>query len=294
MFRSRPSLAADVLHDVFDMAVPAHHHVRLESGDLPDLTPTEYRADVVIGLVADDEPVLAVVVEVQLGRDRGKKWSWPVYLTTLRARLRCPTVLLVVCVDHAIATWCAEPIDIGHPGWVLSPTVLGPTVVPVITDVAQASRAPELAVLSAVAHPDHPERKLVHKALLAALEELDPEHYAHYSDIVLAALPDAARRELEAQMVMTKKYEYQSDFVRKYIFQGRLEGKAEGKAEGKTEGVAMAVLTFLDARDVKVLDVDRDRIIGCKDEKTLATWIRRATTAESIEDILVEDYYPQD
>jgi hypothetical protein len=30
--------------------------------------------------------VLGVVVEVQLSRDPDKRWSWPVYLTTLGAR----------------------------------------------------------------------------------------------------------------------------------------------------------------------------------------------------------------
>ena len=34
------------------------------------------------------------------------------------------------------------------------------------------------------------------------------------------------------------KYEYQSEFARRYVAQGRAEGKAEGKAEGRVEGKA--------------------------------------------------------
>jgi len=79
--------------------LPQFQHVRLESSDLTDLAPTEYRADAVITLAAADTSVLAVVVEAQLGRDKNKQWTWPVYLATLRARLKCPAVLLVVCVD---------------------------------------------------------------------------------------------------------------------------------------------------------------------------------------------------
>jgi hypothetical protein len=120
MFRNRPSLAAELLGGALGVDLPAYHVARLESGDLPDLTPTEYRADVVVALTNAETPVLAVVVEVQLGRDKGKRWSWPVYLATLRARLRCPAVLLVVCADNATAAWCAVPIELGHPGWTLS------------------------------------------------------------------------------------------------------------------------------------------------------------------------------
>ena len=74
--------------------------------------------------------MLAVVVEAQLGRDQDKQWTWPVYLITLRARLRCPTVLLVVCVEATTATWCATPIELGHPGFTLCPLVLGPDRMP--------------------------------------------------------------------------------------------------------------------------------------------------------------------
>ena len=41
------------------------------------------------------KPVLAVVAEVQLKEDKGKRRSWPDYLTGLHSRHRCPVVLLV-------------------------------------------------------------------------------------------------------------------------------------------------------------------------------------------------------
>jgi predicted transposase YdaD len=54
-----------------------------------------------------------------------------------------------------------------------------------------------------------------------------------YVDLVYASLSEAAREEL--QKMNSVKYEYQSEFARRYVAQGRVEGKAEGKAEGRAE-----------------------------------------------------------
>jgi hypothetical protein len=92
--------------------------------------------------------------------------------------------------------------------------------VPVVVDPVQATRVPELAVLSAMAHGTHPDREEIWHALLTALASVDQERSTRYSDVVLAALPAATRQQLEALMA-TRTYEYQSDFVRRYVFQGR-------------------------------------------------------------------------
>lgn len=258
------------------MDLPAYRQARVDPGECTDLTPTEYRADAVVALTAEQGPVLAVVVEVQLGRDGDKRWSWPVYLTTLRARLRCPTVLLVICVEVTTAAWCAAPIELGHPGARLTPLVLGPDRVPIVTELDDAGRVPELAVLSAMAHGPHPDRTGVLHALLGALAAVDEQRATLYSDVVLAALPVAARRYLEALM-SARTHEYQSEFVRRYVFQGRAEGKAEGEA--------IAVLSVLDARGIDVPDDARTRITGCADLDQLDAWVRRAATADSIHDL---------
>ncbi|MGQ0779348.1 MAG: hypothetical protein ACT4NY_33865, partial [Pseudonocardiales bacterium] len=281
MFRHRPSLAVELLAGVLGVDVPGYERVRVDPGECTDLTPTEYRADTVVVLLsAAGRPVLAVVVEVQLGRDGDKRWSWPVYLATLRARLRCPAVLLVVCVDAATASWCASPIELGHPGLRLVPLVLGPDRVPVVTEVADAVRAPELAVLSAMAHGGRPEGSWVLNALLGALEAVDEQRATLYSDVVLAALPVAARRYLEALMI-SRTHEYQSEFVRRYVFQGRTEGRTEGRAEGE----ATALLTVLHARGIDVPEDARTRIIECSDLEQLDAWVRRAVTAGSVDDL---------
>jgi hypothetical protein len=244
----------------------------LDAGELPDLRPTEYRADAVVVLAVADTPVLAVVVEVQLRRDHDKRWSWPVYLATLRARLRCPTVLLVVCVDTATAGWCAAPIELGHPGCRLSPLVVGPDRVPVVTDAGQAVDAPEPAVLSAMAHAAGPDRDEVLDALFGALSAVDPDRRDLYADVLLAVLPLAARRYLEALMA-TGTYEWQSDYSHRLI------------AKGQVEDEARAVLAVLDARGIDVPADARARITECTDVDQLDTWIRRAVTVGSVQEL---------
>lgn len=73
MVRQRPMVVADILTGALGMNLPDHLSARVESGDLTDLAPTEYRADTVVVLTATDSPVCAVVVEVQLGRDQDKR-----------------------------------------------------------------------------------------------------------------------------------------------------------------------------------------------------------------------------
>ncbi len=283
MFRNRPSLAAELLSGPLGVSLPPYRHAQVEPGELPDLVPTEYRADAVVTLTGDaGAPVLAVVVEVQLTRDRGKRWSWPVYLATLRARLRCPTTLLVLCPIDGIADWCAAPIDLGHPGWVLRPLVAGPDRIPVVTDPQEAARTPELAVLSAIAHGAGPEQDKVFHALLAGVNTIDDQHLTRYHDVVLAALPAAARHALEDMMTTTGTYyEYQSDFVRRHVNQGRAEGEVKGEAKGE----AKAVLAVLATRGIGVPDDARDRITSCTDLDQLETWIRRAVTISTIDDL---------
>lgn len=278
LFRQQPSLAAELLTRVLGLGLPAYEQVRVEPGDCTHVVPTEYRADVVV-LLAADVPVVAVVVEVQLNRDSDKQWSWPVYVTTLRARHRCPAALLVMCVDPAVATWCGAPIDIG-PGVHMVPTVIGPDRVPLIIDPGEAARAPEMAVLSALAHGGSPSHRDVLPALLGALEAVDDRRATLYADLVHLALPAAARRHLEA-LVSTGTYEPKSEFVRRYWREGRAEGRTEGRAKGE----ARAVLDVLNARGIAVPEQVRRQVAECTDLDQLDVWVRRAATAEKIEDL---------
>ncbi|HVW39899.1 MAG TPA: hypothetical protein VHC18_00980 [Amycolatopsis sp.] len=79
----------------------------------------------------------------------------------------------------------------------------------------------------------------------------------------------------------TRTYEYQSDFARKYFGQGRIEGLDEGRVEGE----ATALLDVLAARDITITDNARTRIHDCSDPELLRTWIRRAVTATTVDEL---------
>lgn len=272
MFRHRPSLAVDLLAGVLGVELPAHEGVRLEAAEAVDLFPAEYRADAVVVLSGAGAVVAAVVVEVQLARDRGKWWSWPQYVVSLRARLRCPPVLLVVCVDAVVAAWSATPIELGNPGARIPPSVLGPGLIPVVAKAGEAARSPELVVLSAMAHGGDPARSAVLDVLVGALALVETEHAVLYAELVLAALPSAARCHLEALM-STHTYEYLSEYALKFV------------AQGEAKGEAKAVLAVLEARGVMVSEDARTRIGECRDLDQLDAWVRRAVTVDSIEDL---------
>jgi hypothetical protein len=152
LFKNRPALGPELLTEALGVELPAYTEARLVSIDLTQIRPAEYRADAVVLLFDGDVPIWVVIIEVQLGIDDDKRFTWPEYSMGARAKYRCPAGLLVVAPQPDIAAWCAEPIETGIPGFVLTPPVLGRQAVPVVTDPAEAARRPELAVLSAMAH----------------------------------------------------------------------------------------------------------------------------------------------
>lgn len=225
LFRNRPSLTPELLREALHLDLPKFTEARIDSADLTDVQPAEYRADLVVRLL-DGVSVLGVVVEVQLSRDDCKQFAWPAYVATLRRRLKCPVCLLVVTVDEAIARWAAKPIEMGC-GNRFVPLVLGPSAVPEVTDEAQALSDPELAVLSAMAHgkdPDANKSAQIGLAAWRAVRDLDEDRSTMYVDIISHSLSEAARRAMQA--MDPRKYEYQSEFARRYVAQGEAKGRA--------------------------------------------------------------------
>jgi hypothetical protein len=290
LFRNRPTLAPELLQDALGFPLPPWSEARVESAELTEVVPTEYRADLVV-LLLDGKPIFAIVVEVQLSRDEDKRKTWPLYLTSLRSRVACPTALLVVAPDAAVARWCAQPIELGHPGFVLHPLVAGPSAIPLLMDEQAARRDPELAVLSAMAHGQAEVGPAIARTVMAAVEGLEAERVRLYVDLALSSLNEAARHALEALM-QRGTYEYQSDFARKYVAQGREEGRQEGLREGRHEGERAALFEVLDARGLQVDDAARQQILACMDLEQLKVWLRKAVTAESVQELFGHETAP--
>jgi hypothetical protein len=230
LFRKRPDLAPKLLGHALNAQLPEYSEARTDAADLTNIQPAEYRADLVV-VLSDQKPTLGIVVEVQLSTHADKRFSWPVYVTTLRARLRCPVFLLVVAPDENVARWAAEPIDLGG-GSVLKTWVLGAPVVSEVIDEEQARADPELAVLSSISYGrDADVEKAIRIAMAAqkASLSLDDERLRLYCDLILSSLSEAARREFPTMDL--SKYPYRSEFARHYVAQGLEQGRAEGRAE---------------------------------------------------------------
>lgn len=276
LFKNRPSLAPEILVEALGVSLPPYTEARLASPDLTEVQPAEYRADVVVVLLEGSRPVRVIIVEVQLSVVPRKRLSWPAYVTVSRAIHGCPTDLLVVAPDPSVAAWCAEPIEIGVPGFILRPPVLPRSSVPVVTEPEEAVRRPELGVLSAMAHGETDQGAAIAAAVLPAIRELDDDRAKLYYDLVYNSLNEAARREME----MIKDYEYQSDFAKKYVAQGRVEGRAEEAARN--------LLSVLRVRGIAVPDAVCERILAEKDPERLERWLDKAAVATSVNEVIDE------
>jgi len=102
----------------------------------------------------------------------------------------------------------------------------------------------------------------------------------------------AARAALE-KLMASGNYEFQSDFAKRFIAKGEARGRAEGESKGRVEGSAHAILHVLEARGVHVSDEARARILACTDEAQLATWLRKAAKATSIDQVLLGESQPR-
>jgi hypothetical protein len=267
LFRNRPSLAPELLRDALGVVLPEYTEARVDSADLTQVQPTEYRADLVV-LLLNGEPVLGIVVEVQLASDERKPFVWPVYVASLRARLECPVCLLVVTADEATARWAGRSVDLGGANR-FTPFVIGPSGVPWITSREQARQDPELAVLSAMAHgQDADVERSVQVAIAAQLASLglDEDRSRLYCDLVQHALSEGARRAL--RKMDPAKYEYQSEFAKRYLTQGIERGRAAGRIDllarqltqrfGPLSDTARARLT---AASIDELDAIGERVL---------------------------------
>jgi hypothetical protein len=70
-----PGLLTWLLEHLFGVKVPEYHHARARPTDVRVVVPRTYHADgMLLYCDAADQPVLAVVLEVQRGWDRTKRW----------------------------------------------------------------------------------------------------------------------------------------------------------------------------------------------------------------------------
>jgi hypothetical protein len=276
LLREHPELVLELLRAAFGIEHDGTIEVAPTTENLTHIQPPERRADLVLvvrppGSVAAS---YAAVVEVQLRPDPRKRWTWPVYQAVLRARLACPVALVVITLDEATARWCAVPIELDDNGSRVCPCVIGPALVPFVTDVERARRHPELGLLSVLAHRKEPIALELARTLIAALDHVDELRARWYVDIVLGFVDEAVRRALEAEM-HPEKYEFRSEFMRRIV--------AEGEQRGEARGEARALLKVLEARGLPISDDHRAIVLACSDQAQLEEWLTLAVHLDDVE-----------
>jgi hypothetical protein len=299
LFRESPRLAPMLLARTLGIELlPEDADIQVTSAEFADLDPPEYRADVVLRIPEDGDANdrdratrEVVIVEVQLDPDPLKHFTWPQYVTAARTRFRCPATLVVVAVDERVARWCAQPIALDRAGNVFGPVVIGPALIPVVTDDAEARTWPELAVLSVIAHGHETGSEVIGAAALAACDRLDSAQARLYADLIYSNLNEIARAALEALM-QQHNYTYQSDFAKKYFSQGIEEGKKEGRKEGRKEGIELGYRALLRKQlEQRFGELPADAMARLEeaDADALDTWGGRVLTATSLADVFAAE-----
>ncbi|MFD3688921.1 hypothetical protein ACFWTE_29360 [Nocardiopsis sp. NPDC058631] len=274
MFADAPDMAVGFLRDL-GVNVPDHDRSEVTSCDLGHVDPVERRSDVAImlrgpGPQGRSDNLMGIVVEVQRDQKERKRFTWPEYVAALRSRHECPVTLLVVCPKQSVADWYAEPIHLGHPGFVLRPLVVGPDDIPVVTEPGTVAASPALGVLSAAAHGHR--RTDVLDALHSGLSVIDPEKAAKYIGYSLHLLADTNGQKALETLMMADTYEYSSTWADSL--------RAEGEAD--------MLLRVLGAKGIDISDEARERISRCRDVNQLAAWADRSLAITSVDELFDE------
>jgi hypothetical protein len=194
MVRESPALVLHLAEMIAGEHLPAGVALEPIPSRLWDSRPSGSRPPDAAYLIkdADGELLRPIALAVQLGRCPGKKDEWLHCMATLLSTFRSLVTFAVVTLDRDTERWCAEPLVLDHGPSFFRPTVIGPSVIPRITDIAQAKTTPELAVLSALAHSRASGAMTIAFAAIAACETLDTDQGRRYADFLTDWLDDTA------------------------------------------------------------------------------------------------------
>jgi hypothetical protein len=284
LLRRNPQLAAALLASA-GVRVPAGAGAVLADSNLSVPEPTELRADVVTVHEGLGRKIV-IVTEVQKDPPDGdKRRAWVAYLALAQVEHKCDAALVVIALRERTARASGRPILTGHPGFVLTPVVIGPDTTPEPGGPAGGQVSAELAVLAVLTGALDLGDPQTRRRVLQAIARLDTERRAIYTRLIRATATAAVRRALEELMATV----FRDEFVDGLLDQGRAEGEARGRAEGeargRAEGEAAMLLRVLAARGFTVTDDIRQRVQSCMDIGLLEAWGDRAVTARSLEEI---------
>jgi hypothetical protein len=278
IIRDSPEVIVQLMRLAFGVEVQSEFTIRSASEACTQLAPVAYTADNVVEICEGTatKPTISIVAETQRAVDHDKRGSWPLYVASQWATTSAPCYLVVICPRPAVADWARKPIKLGHPGFELTPLVLGPGSGPLITSTEQAAQMPELTILCTLANvtPHTRESMEIAHAALATIENENAKTGAFYTGILLAVLAQSAKKLLEEYVITgTPDFKFENDPFLPYV------------AEGETRGEAKAVLKVLAARGVSVPDDVRERVLACEDPEQVDRWLARASTADTADEL---------
>ncbi|MCF2127587.1 hypothetical protein L1I79_14215 [Strepomyces sp. STD 3.1] len=297
IFRADPGLFARLLPRA-GIGFPEYTAIEPVDSDLTEIRPLERRVDSVFRVrAAGEEGGFVLAVESQGKPDPDKHSSWTYYLAHLYAKYRLPPFLLVVCKDKATASWAAEPIRVGrgfHTSMVVFPLVLGPGILPVITEADEAAQDLGVAVFSALAYAKDPGLTAILDALASGVaddaersgsgssaetEEAGDVDRVDWAEIVEIGLGEGPGRDYWRHLMAT----YTPNFPgsNTIVEESWLEGRAKGKAED--------ILHILEVRGVEIPDAVRERVTDCTDLDVLVTWLDRSLSVAHAEELFGEE-----
>jgi hypothetical protein len=112
-------------------------------------------------------------------------------------------------------------------------------------------------------------------AAMTASLGLGAERSTLYFDLVVASLSEAARMSLQA--MDPAKYEYQSEFAKRFIAQGKAEGERSGRAAVLIKQLALKYGPLAAAASERVQHANAEELVR---------WAERVLSADSIDDVL--------
>lgn len=290
IFQERPALLVPTFR-LLGVSLPEDATVEVLTPDATELKPVERRMDSVLRLTPCDggTPTL-LAIEAQGRPDRDKAASWAYYLAFLKAKNKCPALLVVICQDKETAEWAMGPFHLGPSDWqslTVRPLVLGPGNVPMILDPEEAAADLPMATFAAITHGRNPDATAILKALAHALGRAPGDSTTYYSELLEAGLGETTVRQTWRQLMKNGSYfPGRGTLVEETFLKGEAKGLAEGLAEGEAKGVregqakerAQFVLRMLDFRSIPFSESQRAQIAACADLELLGVWLDRAMT----------------
>ena len=148
-------------------------------------------------------------------------------------------------------------------------------------DVLASERGDRGLSLGVAAHLDEAEplgstRVPVHdhlrRLVMARLARLDADRATGYTMFILNAVSESVRQALEALMPVNT-FGLHNEVVDRFLAQGEAKGRAD------------SLLRVLSRRGLRIPDEMRQRVLACTDNGQLETWIDRAVTAATVQDV---------